>query len=203
MSKQTHRQAAAGTICAARYHQHLRQHALEGGTVPATLLKESTPPVLAMFRVCRVVAYALVLALMVDGSHATAQKIIRRTWRAGRVRAGGRRLMCGSCGNQGCGSGYNTGTNPCSSCGADEYEVSACTSTQSTQCNTCSSLPSCGSGSYRSGCGGDSQGTCETCGSCPPGQYRSGCSGLHAGASSSSGCYLEEYLCMWLENVSH
>ena len=151
-------------------------------------------------REATVLALTVAIALLI-GCVETRPTGGRRTGRGSR-----RRLLCGG---QGCGSGVPTAAPPapppdCTPCGEGEYQVQACTGTDDRVCAPCSSLSSCGSGQYRSGCGGSSAGSCvactvgtfktssgseacSSCAGCSAGKYRSGCGGSSAGSCIACG----------------
>ena len=136
-------------------------------------------------REATVLALTVAIALLI-GCVETRPTGGRRTGRGGR-----RRLLCGG---QGCGSGVPTAAPPapppdCTPCGEGEYQVQACTGTDDRVCAPCSSLSSCGSGQYRSGCGGSSAGSCVAC---TVGTFKTS-SGSEA-CSSCAGCGPGEFL---------
>jgi hypothetical protein len=115
-----------------------------------------------------------------------------------------------------CAPGYHLAGNACvacSTCGAGQFQQSACTATADTVCGTCST---CGAGQYRTAaCGGSSDTTCSACATCGAGQYQTtacggtnnatcagcdvdcaACTGVGACTSCAPGHYLSGGVCL-------
>jgi hypothetical protein len=108
-----------------------------------------------------------------------------------------------SCGQCTCAAGYyyryfvinsvpNEGCFPCNTCGSGSYK-SGCGGSVAGTCNECGTT--CDYFQYAAGCGGSSSGTCTRCEYCSSGLQRIGCTGSSAGVCKTckQGCPAGQY----------